>query len=122
MSEPTAAQEAPLAAVEAIAEPATVQPDLDLENGHGSDGDSDEEVAEGGGAVGAGEKKKKKKKKSKKKKAGANGSALPASADGEHVKPVQQQSNPPSIPLSKIYTNGQYPVGEICEYKDEWVA
>lgn len=64
-----------------------------------------------------GEKKKKKKKKSKKKKSGS--AAAPISANGEHVKPVQQQTSPPSIPLSKIYVNGQFPVGEICEYKDE---
>ena len=122
MSEPANAQEAPLAAVEAIAEPATVQPDL--ENGGGSGEDSGEDdVAEAEGGVGAGEKKKKKKKKSKKKKgsSAAAAAAPPVSANGEHVKPVQQQTTPPSIPLSKIYVNGQFPVGEICEYKDECV-
>lgn len=106
-----------MAAVEAAAEPATVQPDL--ENGHGSENDSDEDEAAGAGGAGAGEKKKKKKKKPKKKKAGANGAAAPVSANGEHVKPAQKQTVPPSIPLGKIYTNGQYPVGEICEYKNE---
>jgi methionyl aminopeptidase len=46
-------------------------------------------------------KKKKKKKKPKKKKA--------------------QQSDPPRIGLSKIFTNGVYPEGEIQPYKDECV-
>lgn len=123
MSEPTNAQEAPLAAIEAIAEPATVQPDL--ENGGGSGEDSGEDEVAGADGVGAGEKKKKKKKKPKKKKgssaAAATAADPPVSANGEHVKPVQQQTKPPSIPLSKIYVNGQFPVGEICEYKDECV-
>lgn len=44
-------------------------------------------------------KKKKKKKKSKKKKV--------------------QQSDPPRVGLSKIFTNGVYPEGEIQPYKDE---
>lgn len=50
---------------------------------------------------GAGEetKKKKKKKKPKKKKA--------------------QQSDPPRVGLSKIFTNGVYPEGEIQPYKDD---
>jgi methionyl aminopeptidase len=44
-------------------------------------------------------KKKKKKKKPKKKKA--------------------TQSDPPRVGLSKLFPSGAYPVGEICEYKDE---
>jgi methionyl aminopeptidase len=44
-------------------------------------------------------KKKKKKKKPKKKK--------------------PEQSDPPRIGLSKFYPEGNYPVGEIQEYKDE---
>jgi hypothetical protein len=46
-------------------------------------------------------KKKKKKKKPKKKKL--------------------EQSDPPRIGLSKFYPDGNYPVGEIQEYKDEQV-
>jgi hypothetical protein len=48
-----------------------------------------------------GTKKKKKKKKPKKKKA--------------------HQSDPPRVGLSKIFTNGVYPEGEIQPYKDECV-
>lgn len=51
------------------------------------------------------------KKKRKKKKSKAN------KASGEPL----QQTDPPSVPLSKIFTNGLYPEGEICEYKDECV-
>lgn len=46
-----------------------------------------------------GAKKKKKKKKPKKKKA--------------------TQSDPPRVGLSKLFPSGEYPTGEICEYKDE---
>lgn len=53
---------------------------------------------------GEGAKKKKKKKKPKKKSA----------------KPVQ--SDPPRVGLSKFFPDGNYPVGEISEYKDECVS
>jgi methionyl aminopeptidase len=46
-------------------------------------------------------KKKKKKKKPKKKKL--------------------EQSDPPRVGLTKLFPNGHYPEGEICEYKDECV-
>lgn len=54
-----------------------------------------------------GDKKKKKKKKPKKKKAAA---AAPS-----------EQSEPPRVGLTKIFTSGVFPVGEIQEYKDECV-
>ncbi|BFZ10601.1 hypothetical protein BsWGS_13640 [Bradybaena similaris] len=53
----------------------------------------------------------KKKKKNKKKKGGAGG--------------VKQQTNPPSIPIAELFTDGIFPVGEICEYpvdKDDRTA
>lgn len=46
-------------------------------------------------------KKKKKKKKTKKKK--------------------MEQSDPPRVGLSKLFSNGAYPEGEIQQYKDEYV-
>ncbi|CAH7687813.1 peptidase M24, structural domain-containing protein, partial [Phakopsora pachyrhizi] len=49
-------------------------------------------------------KKKKKKKKSKTKK----------SAGGPSV----QQTSPPRIPVSKMFPNGNYPIGEVSEYSD----
>ncbi|KAA1467880.1 peptidase M24A, methionine aminopeptidase [Dentipellis sp. KUC8613] len=58
--------------------------------------EGEEEVAE---APGTGGKKKKKKKKPKKKK--------------------QEQSEPPRVPVSKLFPDGNYPVGQIEEYRDE---
>jgi methionyl aminopeptidase len=48
-------------------------------------------------------KKKKKKNKKKKKKGGA----------------PKAQTSPPRVLLSNLYPNGDYPEGEICEYKDD---
>jgi methionyl aminopeptidase len=50
---------------------------------------------------------KKKKKKSKKKKTGA--------ANG-----ASKQSSPPRVGLSKLFPSGQYPIGEIRDYTDEY--
>ncbi|KAL2059118.1 hypothetical protein ABVK25_000410 [Lepraria finkii] len=73
------------------------------------DSDEDEDKDEEGanveaGAPGAAKKKKKKRKPKKKKKAGA------------HSK---TQSSPPRVPVSNLFPDGQYPEGEICEYKNE---
>jgi len=54
--------------------------------------------------IGPGEVKKKKKKKKPKKK-----------------KKVEQ-GDPPRTGLSKVYPDGKYPVGEIQEYRNEWVT
>lgn len=71
--------------------------------------DEDHEVVNGAGATADGEAaKKKKKKKSKKKKKTATG------AGG-----AKQQSDPPRVKVSEIYTNGEYPAGEEVEYKNE---
>ncbi|CDO73088.1 hypothetical protein BN946_scf185007.g142 [Trametes cinnabarina] len=70
-----------------------------------ADGEEEvEEVEEEGdpenqGAGGEGKKKKKKKKKSKKKK--------------------MEQTEPPTIGLSKLFPDGNYPQGELQEYKDD---
>lgn len=66
------------------------------------EGDEADGVAETG-ADGAA-KKKKKRKPRKKKKAGTG---------------PKTQTSPPRVPVSQIFTNGQYPEGEICEYRDE---
>ena len=52
-----------------------------------------------------GEGKKKKKKKKPKKKAAK----------------TEQQSEPPRVGLSKLFPDGNYPEGELHEYKDEYV-
>lgn len=68
--------------------------------------DSDDEKDEGGaaaeGAGTSGAAKKKKRKPKKKKKGGA-----------------KVQSSPPRVPLTTLFPNGQFPEGEICEYKDD---
>jgi len=68
------------------------------------EGDDVEDGAGAGGAEGAA-KKKKKRKPRKKKKAGMGNAT--------------QQSDPPRVPVSQLFSNGQYPEGEICEYKDD---
>ncbi|CAG8840334.1 33140_t:CDS:2, partial [Racocetra persica] len=32
---------------------------------------------------------------------------------------ISQQTEPPSIPVSKFFPDGKYPEGEICEYKND---
>lgn len=75
-----------------------------------SDQDSDEDKEDddivGGGGVdgtdGAAKKKKKRKPKKKKKPNAAT-----------------KQSDPPRVPVSQLFANGTYPVGEEVEYKNE---
>ncbi|KAL9109405.1 MAG: hypothetical protein Q9227_005912 [Pyrenula ochraceoflavens] len=67
--------------------------------------DSDDDAEDDAGAAEAtatGAAKKKKKRKPKKKKT-----------------TPKAQSDPPRVPVSTLFPNGQYPLGEICEYKNE---
>ncbi|KAH8553102.1 peptidase M24, structural domain-containing protein [Umbelopsis sp. PMI_123] len=66
----------------------------------GDDDDEDDGEVEGEG--GSADKKKKKKKKNKKKKKSGN-----------------KQTEPPTVPLSKLFANEIYPEGEIEEYRNE---
>ncbi|KAK2764003.1 Methionine aminopeptidase 2 [Arachnomyces sp. PD_36] len=75
--------------------------DGDAEKEDSDDDKEDDEGAAEGEAAGAA--KKKKKRKSKKKKKGG----------------AKVQSSPPRVPLSTLFPNGNYPEGEIVEYKDE---
>jgi len=86
--------------ISAITTAAPIVPDILDSSLDGEDNDEDEEDHAGPDA--GGEKKKKKKKKPKKKKAAA-----------------LTQSDPPRVGLSKIFTNGIYPEGEIQEYKND---
>ncbi|CAG8982394.1 hypothetical protein HYALB_00007516 [Hymenoscyphus albidus] len=75
-------------------------------NGNGNaaeaeDSDSDEAAGEGGTDAAA---KKKRKRKRKPKKAGGA---------------PKQQSEPPRVLLSTFFPNGEYPVGQEVEYRDE---
>ena len=56
-----------------------------------------------------GEGKKKKKKKKPKKKSGSS-------------HKVEQQTEPPTVGLSKLFPDGNYPEGELQDYKDEYVS
>ncbi|KAL4873151.1 hypothetical protein BDV12DRAFT_182409 [Aspergillus spectabilis] len=67
-----------------------------------SDDDADDANPTADGAANGAAKKKKKRKPKKKKKGGA-----------------KVQSSPPRVPVSNLFPNGQYPEGEIVEYKNE---
>lgn len=71
----------------------------------GADPEDSEDDHEGdAGANGANDAaKKKKKRKPKKKKGGA----------------AKIQSSPPRVPMTQLFANGQYPEGEIVEYRNE---
>jgi len=77
---------------------------------HADESDDEGDEAEGAaeGATDGAAKKKKKKKPKKKKKGGAGG------AGG-----AKTQSDPPRVPVSQLFGNGQYPEGEICDYKND---
>lgn len=68
--------------------------------GHHEEADSDEGAVEGSVNAGGDAKKKKKKKKKPKKKR-------------------VEQSDPPRVGLSKIFTDGVYPEGEVQPYKND---
>lgn len=79
--------------------PATATEDEELA-GHHEEADSDEGAVEGSVNAGGDAKKKKKKKKKPKKKR-------------------VEQSDPPRVGLSKIFTDGAYPEGEVQPYKND---
>lgn len=75
----------------------------------------------GEGATGSAKKKKKRKKKKGKKKAdgapsGGTDDAEPAGR--ESLMKPSDQTDPPSIPLSKFFTKGSFPPGELHDYRD----
>jgi methionyl aminopeptidase len=78
------------------------------DQGGDDDGDGDEDDVDLGPgpltAVDDGKKKKKRKPRKKKKK----GTAA-----------ATQQSSPPRVPLSDLFTSGEYPVGELLSYADD---
>ena len=79
------------------------------ENGGAEDDSEDDDAEDGVAANGAGEsgaaKKKKKKPKKKKKKTPASG--------------TKGQSSPPRVKIADLFPDGNFPVGEEVEYKDE---
>lgn len=79
--------------------------------GEGDDEDADDAAGEAGAGAGTGGKKKKKKKSGAAKKKAKAAAARNASA-------ATGQSEPPRIGLSKLFPNGQYPIGEIQQYDE----
>ncbi|KAJ3185946.1 Methionine aminopeptidase 2B [Gaertneriomyces sp. JEL0708] len=82
--------------------------DMEVED---QDDEEDGDAPTEPGAAAGGPKKKKKKKKSKKK---TNGSS-PSPSGGA----ATQQTEPPSIPVSKFFPDGIYPEGELHEYTND---
>lgn len=71
-----------------------------------------DEVPTGAAAVSSSKKKKKKKKKE------AEGAT---SVDGKGVGAVKQ-TDPPTVAICDLFPDGNYPAGEICQYKDGSMA
>lgn len=82
-------------------------PAVRVDEGDGDDEDGEREV-ENDGTVDGAKKKKRKKKKKKKKKSGA----------AVDLGPPPEQTDPPSIPLSRYYPDCTFPVGELQDYVD----
>ncbi|KAJ1891334.1 Methionine aminopeptidase 2 [Kickxella alabastrina] len=97
-----AAPEAQLASL-SISDPISTKPQA-VDNNNDSDSEAETNTVEGGDASGAQKKKKKKNKGKKKKSKGPGASA---------------QTSPPSIPVSQLFLNNSYPVGELQEYRDD---
>lgn len=130
MAEPTAVQDAPLAKLDAAAAPSAPLPDdkavadkleqltsssnKQQENNDDSDSEGDADDVNGSNGATSGASKKKKKKKPKKKKGGAAGTG-----NGTVTGPAMQQTDPPTIGITKLYPGGNFPVGEVSEYTGE---
>ncbi|KAJ1941439.1 hypothetical protein GGF37_003551, partial [Kickxella alabastrina] len=93
-----AAPEAQLASL-SISDPISTEPQA-VDNNNDSDSEAETNTVEGGDASGA--QKKKKKNRGKKKKSKGPGASA--------------QTSPPSIPVSQLFLNNSYPVGELQEY------
>ncbi|KAJ0394074.1 hypothetical protein P43SY_010113 [Pythium insidiosum] len=92
--------------------------------------DDDEEEAEAGAGAAASASKKKKKKKKKKSKAAKSGAA--GAGAGTKLPPFRGvsgytdsyvalgQTEPPTIPVAKLFPDGKFPVGEIQEHPGDF--
>ncbi|KAJ3209155.1 Methionine aminopeptidase 2B [Dinochytrium kinnereticum] len=80
-----------------------------------NDSDDDDEAEDG--TVAQDPSKKKKKKKKKKKSAGAAAADPAKQAINGASKMIQTE--PPTIPVAKMFLNDIFPVGEIQEYKED---
>lgn len=84
-----------------------------------SEGEEEEaQAASGTSAASAAKKKRKKKKKATSGDAsGTTGDVQSAEKDAGKVP--EKQTEPPSIPVRRFFPSGQYPEGELQDYKDE---
>jgi len=69
-----------------------------------------------------GAKKKKKKRKKKANKADADQLVNGATKVPPPVTLKLTQTDPPSIPIDELFPDHNYPIGEICEYKNDTTA
>lgn len=97
------------------------QPTVEPENQISDDEDDDEKLTtnlKGINLTDDPAKKKKKKKKKKKTDATADGTPAAVSTNGSQPqsKPSKTQTSPPTIPICELYSDGNYPVGEILDY------
>jgi methionyl aminopeptidase len=134
MSHATDQAETATASDASSTDPASLVADFKIEEdaeGSDSDGEGDDAGLREGGAQAsaASGPAKKKKKKPKKKKAAVpkdasevadatpNANQQPAKA--KSTKAPTEQTDPPTIPLSQLFPNKQYPLGEVHEYADK---
>ncbi len=98
------------------------------------EGEEDGRADAAGGGEAAAKKKKKKKNKSQRKKAAveaaggdvkaagpaaANAGAAMAAAPASTTASGKQQTDPPTVPVSKLFPSGIYPEGQFQSYKDD---
>lgn len=86
----------------------------DAEAGDSDDDEDDNDAPGDGTSPAEGAAKKKKKRKPRKKKKAGGGGASAVNGGG-----AKAQSSPPRIPVSQLFPNDSYPVGEEVEYKGE---
>jgi methionyl aminopeptidase len=92
----------------AAAAPAKPTPNAD---DSGSDDDGDEAPADGAAPAGGAGKKKKKKK---------SGAAKKKAQKARQAGPAMEQTEPPTVGITKIFPTNVYPVGHILEYPDSY--
>ena len=93
-------------------------PANELNNQESDDEDDDEKLNNDMKGINLNDDPAKKKKKKKKKKKTDAALTTTTSANGGHQqpKPSRTQTSPPTIPVCELFTDGNYPLGEILDY------
>ncbi|CAH1264794.1 METAP2 [Branchiostoma lanceolatum] len=81
------------------------------------EGEEEQGAEDGEEAAGGEGKKKKRRRKKKGGQGGEQGGTTPAEG-GAAPKASSKQTDPPTIPVSQLFPDGQFPVGQIMEYPD----